>query len=219
VETLELIRLACYGVDIIACFLLVGYFTREYMVKRLRASLAWAMGFFLFSFIIISLASYTTVAVVSRSQVLIALAFAASAVSSLYYGTSLLFFTEGSFFREKITAVFFVVVLLIGSVITYTTPEDQLVAAVGLWTTWIFFAFYIVIGALFYRVSRKLLRRDPRRRAITLVSLAWFIVAIWNVYVGLLWGENPAVEAIMFLFGSFGFILLLYGMTAGKTTK
>lgn len=218
-EPFELVRLACYGVDIIVCFLLVGYFIREYMKKKLRASLAWAVGFLLLSFMIISLASYTTVAEVSKLQVMVAFVLAASAVSSLYYGTSLLFFDEESFFREKITAVLFVVVVLIGSILTYITPEGQLVATVGFWTTWVFLAFYVTIGILFYRVSRKLLRGDPRRRTITLVALAWFIVGIWNVYVGLFWGKNPAIEAIVFLFGSFGFLLLLYGMTTGKTTR
>ena len=218
-ETVELIRLACYIVDIIVCFILVGYFIREYVYKKLRASLAWAVGFTLFGFLIISLASYTTIAEVSKFQVMMAFIFAALAVSSLYYGASLVYFDEGSFFREKMTVALFVGVLVIGSIITYITPQAQLISTMGFWTTWIFFSVYVAIGTMFYSVASKLSKGDPRRRPIIMVALAWYIVSIWNNYVGLAWGENPAVEAGMFLFGSFGYVLLLYGMTTGKTTK
>lgn len=218
-STIEVIRLACYAVNTVVCFSLVVYFAKEYMTKKLRASLAWAVGFLLFGFLIISLATYTTVVEVSKVQVMIAFMFAAAEVSVIYYGASLVFFGEESFFREKITVIFFLAMLFIGSFLTYTTEEGQLVQTMGFWTVWIFLAFYVVIGTMFYWVSRKVPKTDPRRRAIALVAAAWYIVAFWNSYVGLAWGENVAVEAVIFLLGSFGFLLLLYGMTAGKTTR
>lgn len=218
-DIIEFIRLACYAVNTVVCLSLVGYFIRDYMVKKLRTSLAWAVGFLMLSFLIVSLAMYTTIAEVSRAQVMFSFVLAATGVSSLYYGASLVFFGEESFFREKITVIFFLIVLFIGSFLTYTTDKSQLIPTVGFWTVWIFMAFYVAIGTMFYWVSRKVPDTDPRRRAIALVAVAWYIIAFWNSYVGLAWGENVAVEAVVFLLGSFGFLLLLYGMTVGKTTR
>ncbi|MGD2248624.1 MAG: hypothetical protein PVF58_09475 [Candidatus Methanofastidiosia archaeon] len=214
-----LIRLVCYVIDIIVCFLLVGYFIREYMIKKLRASLAWAVGFFLFSLMIISLASYTTIDTVSKIQVMVAFVLASSAVSSLYYGAALIYFGEKSFFREKMTSIFFVGIIIIGSILTAVTDKSELVSTVGNYTNGIFLLVYVVIGSMFFAVSRKLPGGDPRKRAINMVGIAWYIVAIWNTYVGLFWGEDPLLEAGMFLLGSFGFLLLLYGMTTGKATR
>ncbi len=218
-STIEVIRIACYAVNTVVCFSLVVYFIREYLIKKLRAYLSWAVGFLLFGFLIISLASYTTVAVVSKVQVMVAFMLAATEVSALYYGASLVFFVEESFFREKITVIFFLVMLFIGSFLTVTTEESQLVQTMGFWTVWIFMAFYVAIGTMFFWISRKVPETDTRRKAIALVAAAWYIVAFWNSYVGLAWQENVAVEAGVFLLGSFGFLLLLYGMTVGKTTR
>ncbi len=215
--SIETLRLVCYIVDAFATLLLAGYFLREYMAKRLRASLAWCLGFILFTILMLQLAFFTTIVELSKLQVMIAFTFAAALVSLLYYGGALLYFGKKSFFREKATVLFFFVVLLIGSVLTSITEEKDLIERVGPPTGIIYGIAYVVIGTFFLQVSGKLPKEDPRRRTLTVVGLAWYIIAGWNTYVGLFFKRFPLLEPIVFLVGSFGFLLLLYGMTTGKT--
>ncbi len=218
-ETLEIVRLACYAANTITLLLLAGYFLREYMTKRLRASLAWGLGFLLFAIVIINLAFLVTVEM-TKTSVYFGFLVTATMVALLYYGTSLLFFREGSFFREKMTAIYWLVMVLIGWTLTYLSkPDPAELAKVGRPSMVMFVIAYVIIGILFYRVSRRLPEDDPRKRTIAMVSTAWFILAIWNIYIGTLLDVYPTVEAGVLLFGSFGFLLLLYGMTTGKTTR
>lgn len=217
-ETIELVRLACYAVNIIASFLLAGYFIREFITKRLRASLAWGLGFTMLGIVLITLA-FAVTTVISKPALYFGFLFSATTISLLYYGTSLLFFREGSFFREKMTVILWLAVILIGWSLTYIIPADQVLERTRLPSSVINVLIYFVIGILFYQVSRRIPKEDPRRRTITLVAIAWFIITFWNAYIGAFVGEYVLPEAIVFLFGSFGFMLLLYGMTTGKTAR
>ena len=217
-DIVEVIRLACYVVNIIASFTLAGYFLREYMSKKLRASFAWGLGFTLLGFVIVTQVFLFAVQV-SRSLIMIGIIFASIVIALLYYGTSLLFFSEGSFFREKMTAIYFFLMLLVGEVVSYIAPEERIIEYSRGSTAFIYTFVYFLIGILFYRVSRRIPKEDLRRRTISLVSVAWFIIGIWMIYQGLYWGEYPMIEAGVFLFGSLGFLLLLYGMTTGKTAR
>ncbi len=217
--TIEFVRVVCYAVNGISSLLLSGYFFREYMVKRLRASLAWGTGFFLFLIAVITI-YYVTAVEAAKPVLYFGFIFSAFLVSLLYYGTSLLFFSEGSFFREKMTAIYWVVVIIIGVTLTYSAPSDRLIEYTRLPGMAVFVFGYALIGFLFSRVSVRLPKGDLRRRTTILVSLAWFIIAGWNLGIGIFTGgKNPIVEAFIFLFGSVGFLLLLYGMTTGKTTR
>lgn len=217
-ETIELVRLACYIVNMAVCFTLATYFLREYVNKRLRASLAWGLGFGLLAPVILTQV-FTFAVVVSRYLLMLGLVLAAMVITFFYYGTSLLFFAEGSFFRERMAVIYFVVMLIIGEAAAYTAPAGQIVESIRLPTAILYTITYLLIGIQFSRVSRRLPKEDPRRRTTTLVSAGWLIVALWMVYQGVFWGEYAAIESVVFLVGSFGFLLLLYGMTTGKTTR
>lgn len=217
-ETIELVRLICYGISIIACFILSGYFFREFNAKKLRASLAWGLGFLLFGFGQMTTAFLAT-AEVSRSGIAVGAVFTAGMISLLYYGASLLFFREKSFFREKMAAVIFIVAFALEIFLAYIAPENQIAEFVRGPTTAFLGIIYFLIAVLFFRVSRRLPDGDPRRRTLSLVSAGWVIILIWNIYLGLFWGDYPSIESGVYIFGSFGYILLLYGMTTGKTTR
>jgi hypothetical protein len=214
----QLILLACYTLDIIALVLLAGYFIREFVAKRLRASLAWGLGFLFFIFVILNLAGLA-VGEVSKSTVLFGVILSSLSLTLYYYGASLLFYGEGSFMREKMTVIIFIIIFGIASSIVYITPAAEL--AETLRAPFIAMAVLVTltISVLFYQVSRRLDRADHRRRTVTLVSLAWLVVTIWLCYIGLFWGVYPLLEAGVFVLGSVGFLLLLYGMTTAKPAK
>lgn len=210
------ILLVCYGINTVVLGTLAVYFYREYYVKRLRASLAWALGFTFFAFTVANLAVLTTE--ITRSQVALGGLIAAVMLSFFYYGASLLFFSEKSFFREKMTTILFLVVLGMSEFLAITFPLERL-ASIRLFIMLPYWVIFSGISYLFYRVRGRLSKEDPRRRPITLTAVAWFIVAIWMFYIEFLWGWNRIIEAVVFLLGSFGFGLLLIGMTWGRGTR
>lgn len=212
-----MIRLVSYSINAVASIVLAGYFIREFWMKRLRASLAWGIGFLLFGVAVINL--YTLAAIeMSKFAVYIGYIFSSAFISFLYYGASLLFFKEGSFFREKMAVIYFLIVLFIGWILTYISPVEQ-IPELGGYMMFFFVFIYLVISLLFYRVSRRVPEEDPRRRTLTLVALAWILIAGWQSYIGPGWGVSRPIEIAAYALGSLGFLLLLYGMTTGKTTK
>lgn len=215
-EYIETIRIATYGVNVAVCLILTIYFSKEYNQKRLRASLAWAIAFFLYALLLISMILMATVEI-TKSYLMLSYVFSALLVSLFYYGASLVFFEEKSFFRETMTILFFLTVIFLGSVLMFLLPAEEFIAKMSVPIVGVYVIIYSVIGILFYQSSQKMPEVDPRRKSTLLVSIAWFIIAIWNAYLAGFWLENPRIEALVFSFGSCGFILLLYGMTQGKT--
>lgn len=217
-ETTELIRLVSYILNTLVILVLSGYFFREYLIKKLRASLAWGIGFLFLGIAMANLTFMATVEV-TRPMVLIGGVFTATMIALLYYGASLLFFREGSFFREKMAIVYFALVLIVQTTTALLAPADRIAETVRGPTLGLIGIAYLLIAILFYQVSRRLSAEDPRRRTITLVSAAWVIIFVFNMYLAFQWGEQPTIESIGWIIGSFGWFLLLYGMTTGKTTR
>ena len=217
VETTFILQL-CYGINSIVLGVLAIYFLREYMNKKLKASLAWALGFAFFLLTVVNLGFLTT-GVIGKPQVAFGAFVAPLMLAFFYYGASLLFFGEGSFFREKMTIILFIVVFGLSEFLVIYLPADQIADRMKA-PTMIFFVFvFSVIAILFYQVSRRLPKEDPRRGSVALVSAGWLTVTFWMGYVGFYWGENPVLEAAVFLLGSFGFVLLFIGMTRGRATR
>ena len=188
------------------------------MTKRLRASLAWGLGFFVLAIAILNL-TFIVVTEVSRTVVIIGAIFTAGMISLLYYGASLLFFREGSFFREKMTVLYFIIVFLAQTVSALIAPPERIAEYARTPSLGLIGITYMLIAILFYQVSRRLPEDDPRRKTTVLVSVAWIIVFIANIYLALFFGEYPTIETFALLLGTVGFILLVYGMTTGKTTR
>ena len=131
----------------------------------------------------------------------------------------MLFFSPGSFFREKTAVLWVIVTFGISSYMIYTFDVDVIVEKMRAPSEVMYVALFLSIAILFYSVSRRLPKADPRRRTVLYVSIAWVITAFWNGYIGVFWGEYPIVEAAVLIIGAIGFIVLLYGMTTGKATR
>ncbi len=213
-EIIELVRWTCYGLNVIVCLVLAGYFFREYSSKKLRASLAWGIGFGFWIYATVAAAFFIGVEEVTKTALALSIIPAATFVALLYYGASLLFFSEGSFFRGKTAVIYWLAVAFVGWTLTYITPTDLIIERVSLPLMVMFTIGYLVISVLFYRVSRRLPKEDPRRRTVSLVAVSWIIIACWQISVGSV--ENSVIEAGITIFGTFGYILLLYGMITGK---
>lgn len=208
----------CYVINALALFVLFGYFFRQYSAKRLRASLAWATGFLAFAFGIVTLAFMAT-GEVSKLPVMIDVVLTSIAMTFFYYGASLLFFREGSFFREKMAVILFVVYLVISLFITYILPVEEIAEKMRAPVLFMEIIVFITIASLFLQVARRLPKDDARKRTVNLVAASWIIISVWAFYIGAFWGTHPILEALVFILGSGGFLLLVYGMTTGKATR
>lgn len=216
-ETIEFIRIASYAIDFLACIVLSIYFLRDFAKKRLRASLAWGLGFILFSLVVLNLLLLS--AEITKTAVYFGFILSAAEVFCLYYGASLLFFREGSFFRERMAVIYSVVTLIIGWFLTYITPAEQILEKISTPSSLMYMVLYIVIALLFYQVSRRIPKEDPRKRTLALVAVSWVMIAYWALHMATIWLRYPLLDILAYLLSAFGFLLLLYGMTTGKTTR
>lgn len=210
-----------YIIAIAAAVTLSLYFFREYSIKKLPASLAWGIGFILYAF--------------AQSEHLIAVLFGevalgkpgylgglliyAVAMTLFYYGTSLLFFNPGSFFREKVATIIFAVLALYSGYITYSFPIEGFTKAAGTYIQSVMWIIFLIITFLFYRVTRRLPIKDPRKKVLSLVSLGWALVTIYTLYLGLLMGRWTIVDAVFLILHAAAWSMILYGMVLGKAAK
>ncbi|KYK37998.1 MAG: hypothetical protein HXS46_14000 [Theionarchaea archaeon] len=218
-ETVELIRLGCYATNATTSFILAVYFLRDFARKRLRASLAWGLGFAFFGVAMVPMAAIATIEI-TKPAMAIGVVISSLEVLFLYYGASLLFFREGSFFREKFAVIYFLATIVVGELFVMYTPIEKVAERLAPGVTAIIAIVYIACAILFFQVSRRLPKDDPRRRTITLVSLGWVFIVLWAFYIAVFWLRAPAsADAALFLLGSVGFVLVLYGMITGKATR
>jgi hypothetical protein len=219
---INIIYVVSYVVAIIATLILSVYFFREYSKKRLRASLAWGIGFLLYGVTQISHLSTEifgeiTVGKLGLSAGMIAVAIG---MALLYYGTSLLFFGAGSFFREKMTVIIFVIYNVYFIYAAFTYPLEGFADSVRqVFEVGFAAPVFLAIGILFYRVSARLPSGDPRKQIVRLVSAGWFGSVIDTVYLGLFLGISAVTDAAINIVHAVAWILILYGMTIGKVGK
>ena len=212
---MEIIPIASYSVSILAGSILAAYFFREYFAKRLRASLAWAAGLLLYVLIQVFdlIVQFRGEAAAGKPILVAGFLMLAFAMSLLYYGTSLLFFSPGSFFREKMTAVIMFVYFVVIVAFSLELPLEGFRAAVTpLVSIGVLFPIKVMIAALFYRVFRRLEVGDPRKQTVLLLASGWGLDGLSAL---LLWLIEPASHAMH----AIAWIMILYGMTMGKVTK
>lgn len=221
----SIIYLATYVIATIATFILAVYFLREYFAKRLPASLAWSIGFLLYGFgqltdILINLIGEVSV---GKPAIALGLIIVASAMTLFYYGTSQLFFSPKSFFREKMSVIVFLLFIVFYSILLWSYPTEGFRTAVVGWTETSILIIFLVISILFYRVSRRLTSGDPRRKIVFLVSAGWFLAAIDAFYLGVFQGflqyTPPIADAGIHLIHAAAWLLILYGMAIGKAAR
>lgn len=216
------ISVISYVVAIVATVILSAYFFREYERKKLRASLAWGVGFglyFLGQITDLYVDLYGAPAI-GKAGLMGGLTVVVLAMVFLYYGTSLLFFSPSSFFREKMSVLLAVIYIIIFAYATGIIPvegfKEQIAAPVQLLLVApIFFA----IAILFYRVSTRLAREDPRRSTILLVSAGWGIAVVHAVTFGLLLGTSAVLDTAIHSTHAISWILILYGMVLGRAAR
>jgi hypothetical protein len=164
-------------------FILSGYFFRDYAVRKRWESLAWGLGFLLYSsnFIYLTIylfseltSSYYLIGYTTVWMLLIAVVFG---MTLLYYGASLIIFSPGSFFREKILVLIIPIYLILVYYFIKTSLfllEEVPFLERPILATPVFFA----IATLFYNVFRKRDLDNHARRASLIMSLAWYLIAI-----------------------------------------
>lgn len=211
-----------YAVAIAATFIISVYFFYEYYVKKLRSSLAWALGFFFYG---IAQSSHLTADMVGEIA-MGKLGFAVGimvlifAMILFYYGTSLLFFDEKSFFREKASFLLFLVFTAYSLYLVMVLPMEGFLKAIATPISLVLMMpIFLVMGVLFYHVCRALARDDSRRQTVLLVSMGWFLVGISSLYLGLFLGYSGISDSANYIVHVVAWILILYGMTIGKATR
>lgn len=217
---IELLRSIGYFIGTICSYILSVYFLREYRSKKLRASLAWCLGFFFFATGQL-IATVVTLYGPTKLSVLPGVLVVLLGCILFYYGAALLFFGAGSFFREKLTYLIFAIYLVyFAYVMVYFPPEAEvpeffrLTVILGLITP-----IFLLVSLLFYRVGGRLSPGDPRKSTIYIVSVAWGLNFIGYIYLGLFWGDYPGPEAFVHILQGLAWILLLYGMALGKAAR
>lgn len=223
-NVVEVVVIASYIVSFIAALILSVYFFREYFRKKLRASIAWAFAFLGFAVMSVSDISITAMGgeeVAGGGAVLIlGMLFLTFTMTLFYYGTSLLFFNPGSFFREKMTAIIGIVYIIFSFYLVITIPVEGFRDAVAPYLQLLLMTpLYFVIAVLFYRVSRRLPSDDPRRRTVFFVSAGWFLQLINSIYRGAFLDPFGASNAFFVILSSLGMILILYGLALGKAAR
>jgi len=77
---------------------------------------------------------------------------------------------------------------------------------------------YSAIAILFYRAYQKIDPVDLSRRAFLIVSMAWFLLAISSMFLGLIWLRYPAFDIMILVLQAVAWGLILYSMITGKVT-
>ena len=217
-EYIDFVFLIFFIVRITAPLILSVCFFRDYIVRRRRTSLAWGLGFLLssqLSYFVVSPSSYTIAWVLSM-----VLAFG---MTLIYYGTSLMIFSPGSFFREKMSAI----IILIFSVFSYYcanaltsnfSPEGVLFLIELALTTPIF----LTMAVSFYYISRQVDSNEFLMRTYFMISVAWFLLGIISVPRGLLFSDFiPFVTSsipflVISIVSGIAWILMVYNMIVRK---
>ncbi|KYK36435.1 MAG: hypothetical protein AYK19_08625 [Theionarchaea archaeon DG-70-1] len=210
-----------YIVTIGATLILSMYFFREYYLKRLRASLAWAAGLLLYGIVQIGHLAVAMVGEVAMGKPAMggALVILALALTLIYYGTSQLFFSPGSFFREKMSAFVLLICFVLFAVLLATFPTEGFAARIPPYVEPLATLVFLFTGVSFYNVFRRLGPGDPRRRTVLLVSLGWFLVVIDTIYLGFAQGLSRTLDTVINIEHAVAWLLLLYGMALGKAAR
>ncbi|MGD2249276.1 MAG: hypothetical protein PVF58_12790 [Candidatus Methanofastidiosia archaeon] len=214
--------LISYTVGITASVVLGFYFLYDFATRKLRASLAWGIGILLYSLgeatdVYVNITGEITL---GKPGLFAALLVVACAMVLLYYGTSLLFFTKESFFREKMAVIIFAIYIVYSAYLVGALPVEGFRQAVvapiqlGLMTP-----VFVVSCILFYAISWKMEPGDPARTSSFLVSAAWGLLAINSGFRGLFLEYSPVIDALIQIIHMVAWILLLYGMTLGKAAR
>ncbi len=220
--SMSILYVISYIIAIAAVISLSGYFFREYSIKRMHASLAWSLGFLFYGIAQINHLSADVLGDVrvGKPAFAIGMMMLVFAVTLFYYGTSLLFFDEGSFYREGLPVIIFLGYSVYSVVILVELPLEGFVEAVAPFLSLgEMMPMFLVIAAPFYLTSKKLDQSDPRRHMLLLLFTGWFFVAVSSAYLGTSLGFSWVTDSMIYILQMLAWLLILYGMTIGKAAK
>jgi hypothetical protein len=215
----EMIGLACCASSILSA-VVAGYFFREVLSERLRASLWWAAGFAVFALGMIAITGAVWYEV-HRGFVLLSFALVAVSAVFFYYAGSLLFFGRKSFFREKVAVILFAVSFVLFLLFVYLPSEEHLAETIRSPAVPVTAVALVVITVVFNRVAGVYYRivwrlpTDTVCRKLGILQPAVWILAVWCLYSALFTGSTIAA-GIVFVLISCEFILFLYHCTEGE---
>ncbi|MGD2250587.1 MAG: hypothetical protein PVF58_19505 [Candidatus Methanofastidiosia archaeon] len=211
-----------YAIAIVAVLSLSVYFFREYSKKKLRALLAWSFGFLFYGITQIAHLSADMFGDVSMGKLGFGLGMAVLvlAVTLFYYGTSLLFFDERSFLREKMSLIILLIYSVYSAIILAVLPIEGFVKSVAApLSLGVMLPMFIVIGAPFYLTSRRISQGDIRKRVLLLLATGWFLVAVCSAYLGTLLGLSLVTDSLVYILQVVAWALIWYGMVIGKAAR
>ncbi len=232
-ENEDLIYVLSFFFEIGAILILSIYFFRDYIIHRRRASLVWGIGLLL-SIRLIHVYAANIIEGISGSLiedlnvslqvgVWILLMMVAFGMILLYYGTSLLIFKPGSFFREKMSIfVFFVYFLFIS---WYAIRANfRIPFIVNIWFQigpLLMAPAYLMIATLFYSFSHKSDSSLPIKGISFILSVGSLLLAIssvlmgWDMYLPMPSGFSIFITHVL---SSMAWILIIYAMVIRKAT-
>ncbi len=216
----ETLRWISTFVSIGVKFLLAVYFFSQYTKKKRRAPLVWCGGFFFFglSQVPILAMRYFRDPTTNIFFALLAAFLAALSLGLLYYGASFLYFTQGSFMREKFSVILWVMMMAAVTVFVYVVPREAILNSVFFMVaTGFIFPVLFAVGLIFFVVWYKLDPTNPRRVNVLLVGAAWLAYSLVNG-IGSFYFGKP-LEWMFYVLSIVSFLTLLFGMSMGKATS
>lgn len=219
---ISVVWLASYTVAISATLILSAYFFREYYLKKLRTSLAWAVGLLLYAVSQLGHVFATVYGEITLGKPVLVIVIMPLALTMtlFYYGTSVLFFKKGSFFRERVPIILLLIYVIYLAIIIAVLPEEGFAAkAAAPIELGVILPIFLVIAILFYRLSRRIPVDDPSKRIVFIVSLGWFMASVDAFYLALFMGSSTITDSLINIVHAIAWILILYGMALGKAAK
>lgn len=215
----EILRWTSTFISMGVKFILAAYFLHRYSQEKRGVPLVWGLGFFFFGLSQVPILAVRYFEDTSTSMwfALLASALAALSIALLYYGTSMLYFPINSFMREKLSIIFFVVMMAIVLMFPFTmSPETVLKSVFRVVTTGFFFPILFIMAVIFFMIWRKLEPDNPRKPHVLLVGVVLLVYSVLGTYTPTYFGSY--FDWIFYSVAALVFLLLLYGMIMGKAT-
>ena len=206
-------------VSISVKFMLAVYFLHRYNQKKMEIPLVWAAGFFFFglSQIPIWAMRYFQDTTTNMYFALLGAFLAALSLALLYYGTSLLYFRKGSFMREKLSIIFFVIMTVVILAFPYVMSTESVLSTVFLVVASGFiFPILFIVAIIFFIIWHRLEPTNARKPNVFIVAVAWLMYSLLNGLTSTFFLKQ--YDWVFFSIATISFLLLLYGMTLGKAT-
>lgn len=215
----EILRWTSTFISMGVKFILAVYFLNRYSQEKRRVPLVWGLGFFFFGLSQVPLLAIRYFEDINTAMgfALLAAALAALSIALLYYGTSLLYFPMNSFMREKLSIIFFVVMMAIILMFpSIMSPETVLKSVFRVVTTGFLFPILLIMAVIFFMIWKKLEPDNPRKHSVFLVGVALLVYSVLGTYTPTYFGSY--FDWIFYSVAALVFLLLLYGMVLGKAT-